>query len=370
MKYCKLCVLPDTKPGLTINKEGVCSACESLQTKFLIDWDKREKQLSNLCHSIKSNKKSPYDCIVPVSGGKDSNTQVFVMSELYKLRVLAVVITPHVQTSEGIENLNSLVEKHNVDLLKINVKPSVLQKIRRNAFLKIGNPNYAEHRVVFSSVARASIFYNIPLVVWGEDIASEFGGNLSKESEKEGSAQDLISNDLFREAEFHELLDKSITNKDLFFYNHPDIKELKEKSIKSIYLSHFQWWDGIKHYHISKQFGFTERRAGPLSGNIVAYDNIDEKLCEIHKWLQFMKFGFWRPHDEACYKIWNGYMTREEAVEKVNAVKYNFPSEYLEEFLEYHELTEKDFNNCLEKWRNPNIWENVNGDWRLKYELK
>ncbi|MDC3019941.1 N-acetyl sugar amidotransferase, partial [Prochlorococcus sp. AH-736-E15] len=289
MKYCKSCVMPDTKPGLKINKEGICSACESIQNKFLIDWDKRNDQLSDICDAIRDNNNSDYDCIVPVSGGKDSNTQVFVMSKLYKLRVLAVTAMAHLQTEEGIENLNSLISQHNVDLLKINVKPSVLQKIRRNGFLKIGNPNYAEHRLIFSSVARASIFYNVPLVVWGEDIASEFGGNQTLESKEEGSAKDLISNDLFREAEFHELIDESISDKDLFFYNHPDIKELKEKSIKSIYLSHFQWWDGIKHFYLAKNFGFKERQDGLLSGNIIAYDNIDEKLCEIHKWLQFMK---------------------------------------------------------------------------------
>ena len=369
MRYCKSCVLPDTKPGLKINSEGICSACESIQNKFLINWDDRSKKLKNICDSVRNNKNSAYDCLVPVSGGKDSNTQVFIMSKVYNLRGLAVTAMAHVQTAEGIDNLNSLVENHNVDLLKINVKPSVLQKIRRSGFIKIGNPNYAEHRLMFSSVARASVFYNIPLVVWGEDIASEFGGNLSKESSEEGSASGLISNDLFREAEFHELLDKTINNKDLFFYNHPDIAELKEKSIKSIYLSHFKWWDGIKHYYLSKNFGFTGRRKGPLSGNIVAYDNIDEKLCEIHKWLQFMKFGFWRPHDEACYKIWNGYMSREEAVKKVNEVKYNFPYEYLPEFLDYHQLTKDEFSTCLDKWRNRNIWHKVNGDWKLKYEL-
>ncbi len=370
MKYCKSCVMPDTKPGLTINKDGICSACESIQNKFFIDWDKRHKQLSDLCDSIKNNRNSDYDCIVPVSGGKDSNKQVFVMSRVYKLRVLAVTAMAHIQTEEGIENLNSLVSEHNVDLLKINVKPSVLQKIRRKCFLQIGNPNYAEHRLIFSAVARSSIFYNVPLVVWGEDIATEFGGNLSQESLDKGSADDLIVNDLFREAEFHELIDKSINEKDLFFYSHPEIEELKEKSIKSIYLSHFQWWDGIKHFHIAKSCGFTERRAGPLSGNIIAYDNIDEKLCEIHKWLQFMKFGFWRPHDEACYKIWNGYISRKEAVEMVNSVKYNFPKEYVEEYLEYHQLTENELQECFEKWRNKDIWEKQKGQWKLKYELE
>ena len=48
---------------------------------------------------------------------------------------------------------------------------------------------------------------------------------------------------------------------------------------------------------IARKFGFMSRRGGPLSGNVLDYDNIDEKLCELHIWFKFLKFGFWRPTD-------------------------------------------------------------------------
>ena len=126
--------------------------------------------------------------------------------------------------------------------------------------------------------------------------------------------------------------------------------------------------DGIKHYYLSKNFGFSARREGPLSGNIVAYDNIDEKLCEIHKWLQFMKFVDFGDHMMKHITKFNGYMSREEAVEQVYAVKYSFPYEYLEEFLHYHELSKKNFLIVL---RNGEIIISFKskGEWKLKYEL-
>ena len=368
MKYCKTCVLPDTKPGLILDESGVCSACRAVEKKHKIDWDARKKKLEGICNDIRGINGNGYDCIVPVSGGKDSFMQAYTMSKVYKLRVLCIVVMAHIQTKEGIENLNNLVEKLDVDLHKILTRPSTLAKVRRKAFVDVGNPNYAEHRIVFAAVARAAYFYNVPLVVWGEDIGVEFGGNVAEGSKNEGSASDLINNDLFRETGFEELVDGIVDDSELFFYQYPRRETISQKHIKSIYLGYYQWWDGIKHYHIAKSYGFKSREDGPLPGNYLPFDNIDEKLCEVHSWLKFIKLGFWRPHDHCCYMIWNGYMSREEAVTEVNKLQYEFPA-YLEEFLEYHDLSESDFFSKVEELRNNDIWVKRKGEWRLKYEL-
>ena len=197
-------------------------------------------------------------------------------------------MAPHLQTEEGIKNLNSLVSNLGIDLQKISVRPSTMRKIRRIALLEIGNPAYAEHRVMFAGVARAALFYKAPLVVWGEDIAVEFGGNVS-ESSNDGSAEDLSKNDLFRESNFEDLLKRRINENELFFYQYPSQSEIKNIGVKSIYLGFYHWWDGYKHFELAKKFGFQSRAKGPLSGNILAYDNIDEKLCEIHIWFKFLK---------------------------------------------------------------------------------
>lgn len=369
MRYCIRCVMPDTKPGLVLDHEGVCSACRSVEKKHLVDWEGRANRLKALCDQVRGSNGNGYECVVPVSGGKDSVYQAYMMSRVYNLRTLGIVLVPHLQTKEGILNLNSMVSNLGIDLLKVSVRPSTLQKIRRIAFLEIGNPGYGDHRVVFAGVARAALFYGAPLVVWGEDIAVEFGGNVARSAEDEGSAEDLIDNDLFRESSFDDLLRGRVAENELFFYAAPDKEELRRRKIRSIYLGYYHWWDGYKHLGVAKQFGFQPRQKGPLSGNVLDYDNIDEKLCEIHIWFKFLKFGFWRPTDQCCYHIWNGRMQREEAVELVRTKQYEFPHEYLAEFLEYHQLTESEFRDCEERWRNHDIWHKVNGQWRLKREV-
>jgi len=286
------------------------------------------------------------------------------------MKVLCVCALAHIQTEEGIKNINSMVKNLDVDLQTINVSPRILKKLRNICFFKLGNPNYAEHRIVFAAVTRAAVEYEIPLVVWGEDIGVEFGGNIDKDSLETGSANSIINNDLFRESSFEDLVGNEIEKDDLFFYNYPSLEEFKNKNIETIYLSHFLHWDGYKNYLKAKEYGFIERAEGPLSGNVLNYDNIDEKLCEINIWLKFLKLGFWRPHDACGYQIWNGRMTREEAVKIVNNKMYDLPHEYVKEYLEYHNITEEQFFTNLEKWRNLEIWEkNIDNIWKLKFQL-
>lgn len=360
--------MPDTKPGLVIDHEGICSACRSVEKKHLIDWEGRAARLKALCDQVRGSNGHGYECIVPVSGGKDSSYQAYMMSKVYGLKVLCINVTAHLQTKEGICNLNSMVSSLGLDLIKINVRPSVQQKIRRHALFELGNPNYAEHQVVFAGVARAALNTGASLVVWGEDIAVEFGGNIAKSADG-GSAEDLINNDLFMNQDFDKFVEGLVDENSLFFYKHPSKEEVFQRKIKSIYLGYYHWWDGFKHYEQAKKHGFMSRLEGPLSGNILDYDNIDEKLCELHIWFKFLKFGFWRPTDQACYQIWNGRMSREEAVTLVRNKQYEFPHEYFNEFLEYHQITENQFHECEEKFRNKEIWRKVSGKWRLKNEV-
>ena len=120
-----------------------------------------------------------------------------------------------------------------------------------------------------------------------------------------------------------------------------------------------------------KKHGFHERQAGPLSGNYIPYDNIDEKLCEINIWLKYIKFGFWRPTDQVCYDIWNDRLSRKEAVEIVNKLQGEFPKEYFEDFLRFHGLSEQEFWEVVEKFRNLDVWrKNNNGEWVLNAVLR
>ena len=85
MKFCTKCIMPDTRPHITFNKEGICIACQNNEKKKTIDWDERYKELEELCNKYRRKTPGDYDCIIAVSGGKDSHYQVHVMKELMNM---------------------------------------------------------------------------------------------------------------------------------------------------------------------------------------------------------------------------------------------------------------------------------------------
>ena len=367
ISYCKRCILPSSKPGVVIDEEGICSACRSVEKKDHIDWDQRAQELKDICDEIRGNYGNGYECLVPVSGGKDSYYQVWMMKEIQKLYPLAVCILPHLQTSEGIANLNNMVKVFNVDLLRISLKPSVFKEVRKKAFLEKGEPNWADHCSVFAGIARMSHMYQAPLTVWGEDIAVEFGGKTSEKSTN--SAEDLLDNDLVKGIPIEDFFNEHVVKKNTFFYKAPDKEDMKSKNIRSIYLGYYHNWDGDENFKIAERYGFQERKMWRLAGHFVNYDNMDEKLCEINLWFKLLKFGFWSSTDELCCEIWNKRMNRDEVVKVLNEIQYEMPSEYLKDFLEFHNISDEEFWGNVSKYLNRKIWHKVDGKWRINVPL-
>jgi N-acetyl sugar amidotransferase len=367
MKFCRTCVMPDTKPGVWLDDQGRCNACRTKDIKVTIDWDQRFSELEEIVKKIKDDSHPFYDCIVPVSGGKDSWFQAAMLAEHFGLKVLCVTLAAHLPTTEGIENLNNMIDDLNVDHIKITIKPSVFRKIRKKCFLQQGEPNWAEHSAMFSSVVNTALIYEVPLIVWGEDIAFEFGG--IQRSDSRPSALAIDKSDLVKEKTVLDWLDDDIEERDVFFYKYPEYEKLKQAGVKSIYLGHFIKWYGRANYEFVKQRGFVSRRDGPLPGNILDYDNIDEKLCEINIWFKYLKFGFWRATDQACYDIWNDQLERDVAVNIVNELQPALPFNDLEDFLNFHMLTIDEFNETVDKFRNKEIWDYRDNAWFLKSTL-
>ena len=368
MHYCSTCCMPNTKPGVLLDEHGRCNGCRSADIKKQVDWPARWQQLEKIVAEIKSKPRATYDCLVPVSGGKDSWYQAYVMARRFNLKVLCIVMGTHLPTTEGIHNLNSMIKDLNVDILKITLKPSVIKNLRRKCFIRQGEPNWAEHCSVLSGIVNAALLYDIPLIVWGEDIAFEFGGLQSKESKP--NALEIDKSDLLKEKTIEDWLDDDISPRDIFFYKYPAYERLKEAGIQSIYLGHFDRWDGRAHYNFVAERGFKAREQGPLSGNFIDYDNIDEKLCEINIWLKYIKFGFWRSTDQTCYDIWNDRMERATAVETINRLQDQFPIEHFQDFLNFHSLTEAEFWEVVERFRNHDIWQREENRWKLKAPLR
>ena len=328
--YCKKCLYPSTKPDLWF-RDGICGACHSFEQRSRYDWQNGSAVLREI---IKNNRKNPkYDCIIPVSGGKDSTYQVWrIKKEGYNP---LCVTAPTDQLTElgrkNIENLKSL----GCDYIEFSVNREVRKRINRHAFFSVGDIQWPEHLLIYTIPVRAAVLFQIPIIVWGECPQREYGAGRPEDAglkyfdrrvlEEYGSLNGLRVSDL------DEI--EGVSRSDLYLYEYPDADDVEELGLKGIYLDNYFPWNGISNYVISQSLGFEVYHKNIL-GTIANYENLDNYVHGIHDYLKYLKFGFGRATDVACNLIRRGLLSRNDAVELVISNDGIFPAFYMDKSLE------------------------------------
>lgn len=332
LTYCKRCVMPDSKPDLHLDEEGVCNACRSYESRQSVDWDARRQELLQILERYRRRDGGNWDCIVPVSGGKDSTYQVVRMLQL-GLNPLCVTSTTCDLSEIGrlnIENLKSL----GVDYVEVTPNPRIRAKLNRIGLIQVGDISWPEHVGIFTIPVRAAVQFNVPLIIWGENSQNEYGGPAA-------AAENTVLNRCWLE-EFGGLLGMRVTDlvgmegidaKHLICYTYPSDDELARVGVTGLFLGHFLPWDGLSNALISQAHGFRAYHK-IVEGSMVNYENLDNCQTGIHDYFKFLKFGFGRATDLACLHIRRGRLTRQDALDIVRRLDGLFPWEYLGKSLE------------------------------------
>ena len=167
IKYCRTCVYPETKPDLSLDKDGICEACRYVNVKDTTDWEARRKELEEIFNDFKSKDGTNYDCVIPVSGGKDSTYQTYVVKHEFGLNPLCVSYHLPEFTELGRKNLENL-KRLGVDCLEFTPNPEMCQMMQKIALKEFGDPQWPEHFGIFTVPVQVAVHYKIPLIVWGE----------------------------------------------------------------------------------------------------------------------------------------------------------------------------------------------------------
>lgn len=374
MRYCARCLYPENaKPTIIIDEEdGICSGCkyhESRQ-KIEIDWNEREKIFEQILHEAKTMAKERsnlYDCIVPVSGGKDSHFQVYVLKEKYGMNPLLVTFNHIFNSESGLRNLENLVEKSGCDLIRFTANPHSVKKVSRFMFGTVGDLTWHYHAGIMTLPCRVAVEKNIPFIFWGEHGFAELTGIVSLEDFVEFTKWKRKEHDM-RGFEPKDVVKKSqgrITMEDLYPYIYPTDEEIERVGIRGIYLSNFFYWDAKGHTELMmEKWDFspvTYRRDRTFN----LYAKIEDHANDVHDYLKFLKFGYGRATDDASMEIRHGRMTREEGIEMVRQYDSAEPST-LRTYLDFMELSNDEFYSVVKPMRDLNIWEKANGAWRMK----
>lgn len=362
MEYCKQCILPNTRPNLKILKDGICNACHSNDAKEdSIDWRKREKEFSQLIASTKLKAKT-WDCVIPVSGGKDSTWQVIKALE-YGLKPLCVTWKTPARNSLGQKNLDNLVSL-GVDHIDFSINPLVEKKLTLQTLKEKGSVAIPMHLALFSIPLQIAMKFKIPLVLWGENSGVEYGGDKALGSQM--TREWLLTYGVTQGTTAEDWVSEELSSKDLSPYTWPTDSELENAGVKAAFLGHYFAWDPEETFKIAKENGFEALTGKPKTGFYTYADVDDEFLISIHHWLKWYKFGFTRLWDNLSLEIRAGRMTREQALAIVQERGDEKPVKEIQKFCLWANISENEFFEIIEKFRNKDIWSLNNGNWTLK----
>lgn len=358
LTYCKRCVMPDTKPDLHLDEHGVCNACRSYENRKTVDWHARYQDLLKVLDKYRRPDGSHWDCIVPVSGGKDSTYQVVRMLQL-GLNPLCVTSSTCDLSPLGRTNIENL-KRLGVDHIEISPNPLVRAKLNRVGLTQVGDISWPEHVGIFTIPVRAAVQFNVPLIVWGENSQNEYGGPAA-------AADNHVLNRRWLE-EFGGLLGMRVSDligqdgieaKHLIHYTYPTDEELQRVGVTGLFLGHYLPWDGLSNTLIAQANGFHSYHK-VVEGSMVNYENLDNHQTGIHDYFKFLKFGFGRATDLACLHIRRSRLTRQDGLEAVKRLDGLFPWEYLgkslKDILRPLEMTEDEFIRVCDKFTNKKIF--------------
>lgn len=372
INYCKRCLFPETKPDLYFDDDGICDACYSADRKHAVEnainWSERKESFEELLNEARLKKPKGYNCIVPVSGGKDSTWQVYAMKEIHKMRPLAVTFDQFDQTPEGLKCLEVL-RSIGVDHVHFTLNPNVVKKLVLKAFELLGDHYWVNHVGIFTVPYHFAVMFDIPLVMFGENPQLEYGG---PEKSRDNMIMDRAWRQefgLMRNFREEDMIDDEISQDDLTMLYYPSDEIIEEKEIIGTFYGHFHKWNAREHLDVVTELGWKGFDKAP-TGSYLNYENIDMYFIEIRERQKYLKYGYGRVTDQLNIDIRNNVLTREEALGYIE-MDGQVDDNVVKEFCEYLEISESKYNEIMDTFVNHEIFVKDNhGEWILRNPRK
>jgi len=341
-----------------------------MEEKKTFDWKSRETELIELLDKYRS-KDGSFDCIVPVSGGKDGSYVAYNLKHKYGMNPLTVTIRPALALEIGDQNLYNFISS-GYNHIHISPNPKIMQKLNKDGFIEKGFPYYGWLIAIKTAVIQAAHNYNIPLIFYGEDGEIEYGG--SQESKYKPMYNTEYIKRVYFEGGYQKVLDKvlsydDVNENDLSFWKFPTQEQIDHKELSFTHFSYYEPWDSYRNYLVAKEHcGLTEKEEG-TEGTFTNFSQNDQALYSLHAYMMYLKFGFGRATQDAGIEIRRGATQREQAVNLVNIYDAQYPDEFINDYLEYYEMSKEEFDEVLDKWVNKDLFEKIDGIWSPKFEV-
>lgn len=367
VQFCSRCVYPSISAApMDFDADGVCMGCRMAEVKERIDaaeWGRRRELLRGLLEKYRCQDGSRHDCVIPVSGGKDSYFQTHVIKYEFGLNPLLVTYNGNNYTKVGWRNLLRMKEVFNVDHVIYSPGVTLLKKLNRLGMILMGDMNWHCHVGITTLPVRLAAMHKIPLLIWGEHGYLDMCGQFSLDDFPEMSYRDRLEH-FARGYEWNYFVGlEGITSQDMLPYKYPSDRELFDLDVRGIYLGNYLHWEANDHGPmVVDRYGF-EVNDEPFDRTYRRMSNLDDMHENgVHDYLKYIKFGYGRCTDHACKDIRAGLMTREQAVELVRRYDHVKPRD-LARWLAYVGMDEAGFDQLADTFRDKRVWSKENGQW-------
>jgi N-acetyl sugar amidotransferase len=340
MKYCKICLQNNYRPNTRFSKNGICPACVYYDLIKNEDWNLRFKLLKNIISKYKS-KKNEFNCIVGVSGGKDSTRQALWVRDKLGLKPLLACLTypPEQISIRGTNNISNLINL-GFDVVTFSPGPLTWQRLMKFSFLNFSNWAKSTELALFSFVPQLAIRYQIPLIFWGENPGLQLG-DLKTKSKFGYDGKNLRYLNTLDGGKLDWVSKKIINNNNLFPYKYPSVDEFKKNNIKIIYLGWFLGDWSLKNNAYNSIVNGLEIRESKYKnyGDLYRITSLDEDWVTINQLIKYYKYGFGRATDYVNEDIRAGNLTREEGIKIVKKYDGKFSNKLIKSFCNYINIT-------------------------------
>lgn len=347
MKYCKRCLQPDTRPNSKFTPEGICPACDYFERLQYVDWQERYDILQDLLaqHKKKRAGKHRFDCIIGVSGGKDSSRQALWVRDKLGLNPLLACLSypPEQVTERGTNNISNLIEL-GFDVVISAPAPGTWQRLMRLSFDKFTNWARSTELALFSSVPQLAIHYDIPLILWGENPGLQLG-DLKTLGRTGYDGNNLRYMNTLSGGALEWIQESGFDIKELIPYQYPTPEDFDRNELQIVYLGWFLGdWSLVNNGMYAAAYGLEIRKDTVANtGDLHGVTSLDEDWVTLNQMIKYYKFGFGRVTDYVNEEIRLGRMTRKVAVELVENYDDACGANYIESFSDYIGITVPQF---------------------------
>ena len=365
--WCKNCLNMSTRPRITFDARGWCNACQWMEIKQNFDWGKRQEELNELLNKYRS-KSDNFDCIVPVSGGKDGAYISYNLKNKYNMHPLTVTSRPPLTRELGDRNLVNFI-RSGYDHVHVTANEKAMKKLNKIGFIEKGFPYYGWLISIFSVVMRTAIQFEIPLIFYAEDGEVEYGGSTENQNIPLFDTEYMIR--AYFESDYGKVLAASgLSDRELFWFQLPTSNRLKEVDLYLTHWSYFEPWDPYQNYLVAKEHCGLQETDESNCGTFTNFAQNDQALYALHCYMMYLKFGFGRATQDAGIEIRRGAMTRDQAVNLVLLYDGQYPDEFIDLYLDYYEMNMDDFDSVLDKWVNRALFVKIDGRWQPTFTIE